>query len=93
MRPAGRRVPRGTAPFALVLAVAAAQDLQVFGAVVQAAIVSVSVVVGVVVTLLAFRWKFARNAEFGRRTCGWGLGPRRRGLRQAPGASQPRRGS
>ena len=48
--------------FALVLfgsaAPAAAQDLQGFGAVVQAAIVSVSVVVGVVMTLLAFWWKF-----------------------------------
>ena len=36
----------------------AAQDLQAFGVVIQAAIVSVSVVVGVVMTLLAFWWKF-----------------------------------
>ena len=61
----GERVKRARTVlplFALVLfgsaAPAAAQDLQGFGAVVQAAIVSVSVVVGVVMTLLAFWWKF-----------------------------------
>ena len=54
-------------PFGLVLfgsvVPASAQDPQGYGGVIQTVVVSVSVVFGVVITLLAFWWKFDGKVE------------------------------